>query len=90
MTDQHGTITVQVRYYASARAAAGTDAETISLPQGADLAAALDAMRSHHDVALARVLTAASFLLDEVAVRRHSTPLRDGAQLDVLPPFAGG
>ncbi|GAA5111748.1 MoaD/ThiS family protein [Haloechinothrix salitolerans] len=84
------TIAVHVRYYASARAAAGTEAETLDLPEGADLAAALDAIRAQHDAALARVLTAASFLLDEVAVRRHSAPLHDGARLDVLPPFAGG
>ncbi|MPY77216.1 MAG: MoaD/ThiS family protein [Actinophytocola sp.] len=83
-------MSVHVRYYASARAAAGTESETLSLPADADLAAALDAMRARHDTALARVLTAASFLVDEVAVRRHSAPLHDGVQLDVLPPFAGG
>lgn len=90
MAGQTGTIAVHVRYYASARAAADTEAETLHLPADADLAAALDAMRAQHDAALARVLTAASFLLDEVAVRRHSAPLHDGARLDVLPPFAGG
>lgn len=87
---QPGTIAVHVRYYASARAAAGTEAETLHLPSGADLATALDVMRAQHDAALARVLTAASFLLDEVAVRRRTARLHDGARLDVLPPFAGG
>ncbi|MGH3589402.1 MAG: MoaD/ThiS family protein, partial [Pseudonocardia sp.] len=37
-----------------------------------------------------KVLTACSFLLDSVAVRDRATPLRSGAELDVLPPFAGG
>jgi sulfur-carrier protein len=47
-------------------------------------------MRTRHGAALSRVLAAASFLVDGVAVRDRSIVLSDGAGLDVLPPFAGG
>lgn len=45
---------------------------------------------ARHGDKLGRVLTACSVLLDEVAVRDRSVAVRDGAVLDVLPPFAGG
>lgn len=89
---------VTVRYFAGARAAAGVDQEKIELdgaassaaPQGiptlTDLARVLG---QRHGPDLDRVLTACSFLLDEVAGSRER-PLHDGAQVDVLPPFAGG
>lgn len=84
------TVTLHVRYYASARASAGTEGETLSLPENASVADALDVMRERHPEQLSRVLKAASFLLDGVAVRLQSQAVSDGAQLDVLPPFAGG
>lgn len=82
--------TVLVRYFASARAAAGVDQELLQLPDGASVAEALDAVRERHPRALSRVLDAAGFLVDGIAVRDPSRPLRDGSELDVLPPFAGG
>ena len=41
---------------------------------------------------LFRSLPRCSYLLDEVAAKRIdlATPVRPGARLDVLPPFAGG
>ncbi|WP_197318798.1 MoaD/ThiS family protein [Saccharomonospora sp. NB11] len=84
------TVTVRVRYFASARAARGADHEVIQLPPSASVADALDWLRSHHSEQLGRILEAASFLLDGVAVRDVDRPLPDGAELDVLPPFAGG
>jgi sulfur-carrier protein len=36
------------------------------------------------------VLASCSFLLDSVAVRDRATRLPAAAELDVLPPFAGG
>lgn len=87
---QQPGVALQVRYYASARAAAGTEAESVTLPAGASVADALQELRERHPQPLARVLEAASFLLDGVAVRDRSTPLPAAAQLDVLPPFAGG
>ena len=84
------TVTVSVRYFAGAKAAAGTRAEPVTLPAGATVADLVTALAADHGDALARVLGAASFLLDEVAVRDRSTVLADGAVFDVLPPFAGG
>lgn len=84
------TVDVHVRYYAAARAAAGTESETVTLPAGSSVADALAHLRERHSEELSRVLKAASFLLDGVAVRLQSQALSDGVQLDVLPPFAGG
>ena len=85
------TITrVAVRYFAAARAAAGTESEQVELRGGSTLEEALAVVRERHGAELARVLERCSFLLDEVAVRDRSLPLPDRATLDVLPPFAGG
>lgn len=79
-----------VRYFAAARAAAGADSEPVELPDGATVADALDAVAGRHGERLGTVLARCSVLLDAVAVRDRSTPLHPGAELDVLPPFAGG
>ncbi len=87
-----GATVVTVRYFAAARAAAGLPSENLDIGdgEGATVADALDAIASRHGEALRKVLAACSFLLDSVAVRDRTTPLRPGAELDVLPPFAGG
>ncbi len=90
MTSPATTITVAVRYFAAARAAAGVESEKVQLRADATVEAALAALREQHDPEFARVLDRCSFLLDEVAVRDRSTPLGPDATLDVLPPFAGG
>jgi sulfur-carrier protein len=83
--------TVTVRYFAAARAAAGTEVEELALPAGPyTVDDVLRELSVRHGPGLSRVLGACSFLLDEVAVRSRSVPLSDGAVLDVLPPFAGG
>lgn len=84
------TRTLTVRYFAAAKAAAGTPEETVELPVGATVADAVGALRAGHGPELGRVLDRCSFLLDEVAVRDRSAALGDGTALDVLPPFAGG
>ncbi len=84
------TTTITVRYFAAARAAAGVEAEKVQLSSAATVADLLDAVRAEHCDALARVLARCSYLLDEVAVRGHATPLGDPATLDELPPIAGG
>jgi molybdopterin synthase sulfur carrier subunit len=84
------TTTVEVRYFAAARAAAGVEAEKIQVPSDATVADLLDAVRAEHGPELARVLARCSYLLDEVAVRGHSAPVAHATSLDVLPPFAGG
>lgn len=84
------TATVVVRYFAGAKAAAGTRGEDVTLPTGSTVEDLVAALAADHGDALARVLAAASFLLDEVAVHDRATVLPHGAVFDVLPPFAGG
>jgi sulfur-carrier protein len=83
-------VTVTVRYYAAARAAAGVETESVEVPPGATVDILLKTVRTTHGDDLGRVLDRCSFLLDEVAVRDRELSLHDGALLDVLPPFAGG
>lgn len=79
---------VTVRFFAAARAAAGTDAAN-AIP--GSLEAVTSALTDSYPD-LATVLPRCSFLLDGVAV--HGDPadvvVDDGSELDVLPPFAGG
>lgn len=88
--DDVAGLTVRVRYFAGARAAAGVPQESLRVPSGATVDDLLATLRTRHGDALSRVLTASSFLADGVAVRDRSAALTDGAELDVLPPFAGG
>jgi molybdopterin synthase sulfur carrier subunit len=88
--EEHATITLLVRFFASARAAAGMEEETLRLPAGSAVADAVAALRERHPERLPRILEAAGFLLDGVAVRDTARALPDGGELDVLPPFAGG
>ena len=81
---------VAVRYFAAARAAAGVETETVDVPPGATVDILLKTVRAARGDALGRVLDRCSFLLDEIAVRDRDIPVHDGAQVDVLPPFAGG
>lgn len=75
---------VTVRYWAGAQRAAGVAHETLAVDTVAELRALL-AQRP----ALARVSVVASILVDGQQAG-DSTPLPDGAEVDVLPPFAGG
>ena len=83
-------VTILVRYFAAARAAAGVDEEKLAVADGASVADVLAAVRAEHDADLARVLARCSYLLDEVAVRDLDAPVGAATTLDVLPPFAGG
>lgn len=87
-TGDTGT-TVLVRYFAGAAAAAGLTEEKVTVPVGSTLAVLVEELVDRHGPGLARVLAAASFLLDEVT-GDAGRPLHDGALVDVLPPFAGG
>lgn len=82
--------TVRVRFFASARAAAGTERDQLSLAPEASLSDALDQLRERYSADLDKILTAASFLVNGVAVRDRTATLPVAAELDVLPPFAGG
>ena len=87
------SLTVVVRYFAAARAAAGVPEERQTVPAPATVADVLRAAVDHHGARLAQVLARCSYLLDEVAVHpgtADSAAVADGQSLDVLPPFAGG
>jgi molybdopterin synthase sulfur carrier subunit len=90
MTNQAGSSAgITVRYFAAARAAAGSDSEQLTVPSGATVGELVDGLggRSRE---LARVLLRCSFLCDGLAVRDQAQPLQAGNTIDVLPPFAGG
>lgn len=75
-----------IRYWAAARAAAGTAEEPFD---GTTLADVVAAAGTAHGPELGRVLSVASFLVDGVRTD-PAAPLSDGVTVEVLPPFAGG
>ena len=80
-------MSVTVRYFAGARAAAGVDSET---REAATLDDLVGQIVGDHGERLERVLTACSFLVDGTTTRDRALALAPGAVVDVLPPFAGG
>ncbi len=80
-----------IRYWASAKEAAGTAEDTVD---AGTLEAALEAARRlHPDDRFLRVLGASSLLVDEKPVGRREHDgivVEDGTVIEVLPPFAGG
>ena len=84
-------MSVVVRYWAGARAAAGVEQEEYDASSLAELLAAV--RERHVDGALPAVLARCSYLVDEVSPgsRPHAeVALAAGAVVEVLPPFAGG
>jgi len=79
---------VTVRYFAGARAAAGTGDDVV--PAGLDLDRLVELLAERRGDGLAQVLKAASFLVDGLAWHDRRAALPAGATVDVLPPFAGG
>jgi molybdopterin converting factor small subunit len=75
---------VTVRYWAGAQRAAGTEVESLTAETIGELRALLQ-----ERPALASVAAVASFLVDGQQAAEN-TMLHDGAEIDVLPPFAGG
>jgi molybdopterin synthase sulfur carrier subunit len=78
-------VEVMVRYWASARAAAGCDTETLTGQRVGDV---LEAAASAH-TGLGAILRVCTILLDGHPVTT-SQSLSAGVILEVLPPFAGG
>ncbi len=86
---------VTVRYWAAARAAAGTDQDLFPLSSDTTVAAVLDlALARHVDRPRWRqVLGVCSLLVGDrpVGARdRHHVTVRPGDTVEILPPFAGG
>jgi molybdopterin converting factor small subunit len=80
-----------VRYWAAAKEAAGVAEEPFEATTLADLVAKITLKYRNPD--LERVLGRSSFLVDgDPAGTRdpRTVALRDGAVVEVLPPFAGG
>jgi sulfur-carrier protein len=84
-----GTVGITVRYFAAARAAAGSDSEQLTVRSGATVGELVDGLGDRSQE-LARVLLRCSFLCDGLAVRDQAQALQAGNTIDVLPPFAGG
>jgi sulfur-carrier protein len=90
VTDQAASaVGITVRFFAAARAAAGSDSEQLSVRFGATVSELVDGLGGRSQE-LARVLSRCSYLCDGVAVRDQAQPLQAGNTIDVLPPFAGG
>ncbi|MGE2718061.1 MoaD/ThiS family protein [Mycolicibacterium litorale] len=83
------TVSVTVRFFAAARAAAGAECETLTVPAGTTVQALVDELASRSRD-LNRVLARCSYLCDGMAVRDTGMALQNAQTLDVLPPFAGG
>lgn len=75
-----------IRYWAAARAAAGTHEEPFD---GATVGDVLSAAKAGRGPEFARVLTHSSLLVNGLRAR-PDTPLADESVIEVLPPFAGG
>ncbi len=82
-------MTLTVRFFAAARAAAGTELTEIVVPDDATLGD-LERALSIGQPDLARVLARCSYLRDAVALCDRSRTLGNCTTIDVLPPFAGG
>ena len=76
---------VTIRYWASARAAAGCDSESFT---GRHVGDVLEAAAAAH-TGLGAVLEVSTILFRGLAVTA-SEQLPEGSTVEVLPPFAGG
>jgi molybdopterin synthase catalytic subunit len=79
---------IQVRYFAVFRERLGRDEDTLELPQGATVAAAIAALGTRHPVIAdlsGRFQTAVNQSMEP-----RDTVLCDGDELALIPPVAGG
>ncbi|MDQ0643426.1 MoaD/ThiS family protein [Microbacterium murale] len=79
---------VKVRYFAAASEAAGREQEELDLGSDPTLGGLREVLEHAYGAPMSRVLRSGSFLVDGVVRRDPSHPV--GAQVDILPPFAGG
>lgn len=85
---------ITVRYWASVRAAAGVDSETLDVAGPETLAGITERVAAlHPGNDLRRVLSACSVLIGETPVGSSdpaSVSVAAGSVVEFLPPFAGG
>lgn len=85
---------IRVRYWASARTAAGCEYDDISVPTPISLSQVVtQAVSRHPGTGLADVLAACSVLLGDRPVSTQDADdvmVAPGASVEFLPPFAGG
>lgn len=89
LTDDLRAVSITVRFFAAAAAAAGRETQHLTLRPGATIADAIRDLSGQSDKMML-VLRKCSYLCDGIAVRNQGAALRPGQTLDVLPPFAGG
>ena len=88
-----GPAAVTVRYWASARAAAGVASEELPVPGPVSLAEIVSTVVARHPGALAGVLGACSVLVGDRpvgALAPETVTVHPGEFVEFLPPFAGG
>ena len=90
----HEGETVTVRYWAGARAAAGTAEDTFAVDGGTTLDVLVkQVLERHPGDQMARTVAVCSVLLGDQPVRTQdptAVVVRPGAVVELLPPFAGG
>ena len=94
-SEKPGGGTVTVRYWASARSAAGVDADTVEVGSGTTLADLLVQVQALHPdrPKLPAVLSVCSALVGDRpvgATEPADVRLVPGDVVELLPPFAGG
>ncbi|HEY0645713.1 MAG TPA: MoaD/ThiS family protein [Nocardioides sp.] len=86
--------TVTVRYWAGARAAAGTAEDTLAVDGGLTLAEVVaKVLELHPGEKMERTVAVCSVLLGDRPVRTQdpaSVVVEPGSVVELLPPFAGG
>ncbi len=82
------TLTVPVRFFAAARERVGKGADLLTLPEGATVRTALDALAARYPN-LASLLPHLRVAVDQ-EFAPDDQPLRDGVELALIPPVAGG
>ncbi len=81
-------MTIRVRFFALARDRFGADGRTLTLADGATVAAARRALAEQHPAA-ADLLPTVAFAVNR-SYARPGDALADGDELAVLPPVSGG
>ncbi len=79
---------VTMLYFAAARERAGCGSEVLDLPEGATTRAALDLACAKHP-ALQAVRSRLRIAVDQ-EFSENERPLRDGAEVALIPPVSGG